>query len=118
MSKGAWFGAKTLYRWPDRAGREGYVYEERVVILRARDQDDAIARAEEEAARYVKAVDEGMEYMGSVNVYEMFDDVADGAEVFSLLRSTRLDPEAFLERYHDPDGLHSRPASGDRDPAS
>ena len=111
MSEGTWFGAKTLYRWPDaygEAGRGGYVYEERIVLLRARDQDDAIVRAEEEAARYVQAAENGTEHLGSVIVYEMFDDVGDGAEVFSLLRSTPLDPQTFLGRYHDPDGLHSR----------
>jgi hypothetical protein len=88
------------------------------VILRARDADDAIARAEEEAVRYVTEADEGMEYLGSVDVYEMFDDVGDGAEVYSLLRSTPLAPTAFLDRYHNQDGTHSRPSRGERDSAS
>jgi hypothetical protein len=121
MSEASWFGAKTLYRWPDsysEAGSEGYVYEERVIVLRARDADDAIVRAEEEAVRYAKAAADGTEYLGAVDVYEMFDGVEDGAEVFSLLRSTPLAPKAFLDRYHDPDGTHSRPFGEDRDPAS
>lgn len=121
MSDGCWFGAKTLYRWPDfytEAGRGEYVYEERVVVLRARNQDDAIVHAEAEAIEYASAANEGMEYLRSVEVYEMFDDIGHGAEVFSLLRTTPLDPPSFLERYHNPAGLHSRAVGEDLDPAS
>lgn len=121
MSEATWFGAKTLYRWPDsysKAGSRGYAYEERVIILRARGADEAIQRAEQEALRYAAAAGDETEYLGAVDVFEMFDGVEDGAEVFSLLRSTPLGPEAFLTRYHDPEGTHSRPFGGDRDPAS
>ena len=121
MSEASWFGAKTLYRWPNsysEAGSGAYVYEERVIVLRARDTYEAIVRAEQEAVRYASAAADGTEYLGAVDVYEMCEDVGDGTEVFSLLRSTPLAPKEFLHRYHDPEGTHSRPFGGDRDPAS
>jgi hypothetical protein len=121
MSETLWFGAKTWYRLPDayhKGDGVGQVYEERVVLLRARNGDEAISRAELEAVRYAEQANDGTEYLGVVNVYEMFDDVSDTAEVYSVLRSSPLRPEEFLARYHDSATLHSRSTVDDRDPAS
>ena len=121
MSEISWFGAKTLYRWPgsySESDANQFVYEERVVVLRAGNADEAIALAEAEAVRYATDAGEGFEYLGAVDVYEMFEGIEDGSEVFSLVRTTSHDPAAFLHRYHDPVGTHARRASGDRDRAS
>jgi hypothetical protein len=41
------------------------------------------------------------EYTGLAQAYLLFDEVGDGAEVFSLLRTSNLDPDAYLDRYFD-----------------
>jgi hypothetical protein len=116
MSEETWFGAKSVYRWLAEAGRSGLgpcLYEERVVLIRARDADHALAKGEEEAIRYA-AERGGIEYLGAIDTFEMFDGVGDGSEVYSLLRSTSLLPMAFLDRYHDAESAHSRTQEPER----
>jgi hypothetical protein len=74
-------------------------YEERVVIVRAADFALAIARAEDEAARY--AVDVDAEYLGLAQAFALVDDPGDGAEVFSLMRDSDLPPDEYLDAFFD-----------------
>jgi len=62
--KTSWYGVRTLFRllavgkpkWTDRYFDPlSTLVEDRVVLFRAKDLDDAIRQAEEEAARYCKA---------------------------------------------------------------
>jgi hypothetical protein len=112
-----WFGAKSLYRWPEAYARTAasgagrFVYEERIVLLRARDATDALARADAEARAYAES-DDGITYIRLVGVYELFDALGDGAEVYSLLRTTPLAPEVFLHRCHDEAEMHGRRDGG------
>jgi hypothetical protein len=70
-----------------------------VTLWRADDAASAILRAEAEAQEY--AADVEAEYTGLAQAYLLFDEVGDGAEVFSLLRTSNLDPDAYLDRYFD-----------------
>ena len=109
MSDEGWFGAKIIYRWRLVAGvnAEGeHLYEERVTLLRARDLADALARGEALAQEYARGR-EGIEYLGFIDVYEISDDIGDGAEVYSLLRTSPLDARQFVTRYHDDGTQHS-----------
>jgi hypothetical protein len=64
--------------------------------------DEAIERAEHEAARCA-AEQTGLgvptEYIGFAQAYLLADDVADGAEVFSLLRVHAADPRSYLDMF-------------------
>lgn len=75
------------------------IYEERVTLWHTRDADTAILRAEAEAEDYAADID--AEYLGLAQGYLLFDPVGDGAEVFSLLRTSPLDPESYLDHYFD-----------------
>jgi hypothetical protein len=59
---------------------EEQVYEERITLWRSADMDEAVARAEREAEAYA-------------------DEVADGAEVFSLMRVHAASPDEYLARF-------------------
>ncbi|MFF2147435.1 hypothetical protein [Kitasatospora sp. NPDC058190] len=63
--------------------------------------DGAIARAEDEARRY--ASENGLRYLELAQSYRLATDgrPGDGDEVFSLLRGSRLDGEAYLDRFFD-----------------
>ncbi|WP_182046274.1 hypothetical protein [Curtobacterium sp. ME26] len=68
-----------------------------MVIVRADDFALAIARAEDEAARY--AVDVDAEYLGLAQAFALVDDPDDGAEVFSLMRDSDLPPDEYLDAF-------------------
>ena len=55
--------------------------------------------AEAEAGEY--AADVAGEYLGLAQVYSMCDEPAHGAELFSLLRDSRLAPAAYLDAFFD-----------------
>ena len=73
-----------------------------MVIVRAADSALAIARAEDEAARYAADVD--AEYLGLAQAFALVDDPGDGAEVFSLMRESDLPPpppDEYLDAFFD-----------------
>ena len=94
-----WYGAKTLYRigasGKPRATDRYYdsdasLVEERIVLFQARSFDEAIEKAEKEAAAYIKETHVNpygqkvrQRYLGEVNVYELFEDPGTGVEVYS-----------------------------------
>lgn len=101
------YAVKTVYRIDARGRPRGVdedyakdriMVEERIVLLRARSFDEAIAQAEREArkygAGYVHTNPYGQrvfcEFTGIVDAYEPFDPPAVGTELFS---STRLLPK-------------------------
>ena len=60
-----------------------YLYEERVVLIKATSFDEAIIEAEKEAKEYADE-GSGIDYPGYVNVYELDDEeIKDKAEIYS-----------------------------------
>ena len=90
-----WFGAQTVFLHTDF---DPPVYEERVNVLQAASQDDAITKGERIADAYA---DEDTHYLGYIVVFEMFDALEDGAEVFSLMRDSPLSPDDYISRFFD-----------------
>lgn len=106
-----WFAVRCVFRWEEYGGRP---YEERITLWRAADLDEAIALAEAEAREY--AEESGFAYLGLAQGYATgADELAPGSEVFSLLRTSPLPPEAYLDRHFDTGGEHQHapgPATG------
>ncbi|WP_202880547.1 hypothetical protein [Kribbella amoyensis] len=94
MESSGWVAVRCVFRLTIEGSQ---VYEERVTLWHARDADTAIVRAEAEAEEYAAGID--AEYVGLAQGYVLSDAVADGAEVFSLLRTSPLDAESYLDRY-------------------
>jgi Domain of unknown function (DUF4288) len=103
MSSDSWYGVKCLYR---HTAFKNPVYEERVILVRASDQDAALERAEELSQEYE---DEACTYIGYALGFEMFDTVLEeGTEVFSLMRTSELSPKEYLDRFYDTGAEHTQ----------
>jgi len=74
-------------------------YEERITIWRAASFADAIEQAEADAQEYGRAV--GCEYVGLAQCYHLAEELGSGAEVFSLIRESRLSPSHYIDRFFE-----------------
>jgi hypothetical protein len=99
-----WYAVRCVFRWTEAADQP---YEERITLWRAADLDAAVVRAEAEAREY--AENTGVTYLGLAQGYETGEkELAEGSEVFSLLRESALSPEEYLDRHFDTGGEHER----------
>lgn len=109
MSSEPWYAVRCLFHfpWGDPPG----VYEERITLWKAGSFDEAIERAENEAAEYV-ADGEGI-YVGLAQSFHLAvgESVSDGAEVFSLMRDSRLERDEYIDRFFSTGAEHE--AHGD-----
>ena len=108
MSKQDWYSAKTIYKHQRvENGKPKTWFEERVVLFRATNFDDAITKAEAEAAIYCGTRGNTI-YLGFVDVFHLFDEkVGSGTEVFSLMRESGLTNKKYLDHFYD-DGKECR----------
>ncbi|MGB9373834.1 MAG: hypothetical protein WCA82_06720 [Jiangellales bacterium] len=88
-----WFGVRCVFHDPEGT------YEERVTIWQAGTFDEAVLLAEAEATEY--AADVGANFLGFAQAYVMPEEPSSGAEVFSLLRDSDLDPDEYLDAFFD-----------------
>lgn len=106
-SEKIWFGAKTVFRHPGLERQEGpCCYEERVVLIRASDENEALRLAEEEAEAYASGSD--TRYLGYANVFRIDDAIGSGAEVFSIMRSMAIGEDEFVSHFHDDGTFRTR----------
>ena len=93
-----WFTVRCIFRHQGlQPDDQGFVYEERVVLVQAIDIDEAIAKAEQGAGSYIGA---NAEYLGFAQAYELpSETLNDGTEVFSLMRSSKLAPSAYIGHF-------------------
>jgi hypothetical protein len=72
-----------------------HVYEETVRLVKAKDYDHCLAVAEkmveEEAKEYGY-----FSYTGYSEGFKLFDDIENGAEIYSTLRKSKLEPMAYV----------------------
>lgn len=99
MHNEPWYGVRLIYQL---TGFSRQAYEERVILVRADSFDAAIAQAE----RYSKDYEsETTIYTGYAMAFNIFDEngpsLGPGVEVFSLIRTSDLDIDAYLDRFHD-----------------
>lgn len=111
-----WYAARCVFCHAigQRLPRRRHLYEERVIILRARSADEAIREAEREAREYARST--GARYLQFVETFHLLEKrVGSGSEVFSLMRSSNRAPDPFLSRYYD-DGSEHRQGRSTRAP--
>ena len=105
MSEGeqvAWFAVRCVFAKGWGADDGPSLYEERVTLWRASSVEEAVVRAEAEAAAYAAAIEEAPDtYLGLAQAYRLFDEPGEGAEVFSLLRESELTAEDYLDTFFD-----------------
>lgn len=101
MNDEPWYGAKCIFLHTQIEGCPGQVYEERVVLTKATSLDDAIQRAESLAKEYASDCG-GCSYTGFINVFHIYDEnIGDGSEVYSLMRTSELSTNAYLDQFYD-----------------
>jgi len=107
--KKEWYGAKALFVHDDISTQDGKpCYEERVVILLAEGEDQAISLAEDEANEYVKNLDE-TRFLGFISVFHTFiEELGNGSEVYSIMRSIDMEEEEFVDHYFDDGTFRTR----------
>ena len=75
-------------------------FEERVVLIYALSEDEAITKAESEAIEHCRGTDS--EYTGFVRVFHIFDEsIGDKTEIFSIIRDSSLNSKDYLDRFYD-----------------
>ena len=95
-----WFAVRCVFEWLGEAG-DPRTYEERLTLWRAGSLDEAIAKAEAEAAQYAQDADPALVPLDFAQAYALADEPGEGGEVFSLLRDSDLDPSTYLDRHFD-----------------
>lgn len=104
-----WYAVRCVFLHPDLRGekRRKNVYEERIIVVRAGSEREAMRKGEREAKEYSKGL-ESVRRLKFVETFHLFGKtIRDGTEVFSLMRSSNLDGRKFLDRYFD-EGLEHR----------
>lgn len=96
-----WYAVRTVYEHTDLRSGHDRLYEERIILVRAADGNDAIAKAEEEAASYERDLD-GVEFLEFAQTYGPLDgEPGEGVEIFSLMRRSRMAPDPYVTRFFD-----------------
>jgi len=90
-----WYCVRCVFKRRDRPQ-----YEERMTVWRAASFEAAIERAEAEALEY-QAVSE-FEYLRLAQAYDLKTSlIEDGSEIFSLIRTSALGPDEYINRFFD-----------------
>ncbi|MFL6106428.1 MAG: DUF4288 domain-containing protein [Marmoricola sp.] len=100
-----WYAVRCVFRAVVEVGQT--TYEERITLWQAGSTTEAIERAEAEAEEYAAGIEGGeIEYVGLAQCFHLFDEPADGAEIFSLMRDSGLEPEDYLDAFFDTGDEH------------
>ena len=108
MQNEPWYGVRLIYQLTETSR---LAYEERVILVRSGSDDAAIALAEQYSKGYES---ETTSYIGYAMAFHIFDEngstIGPGVEVFSLIRESDLDVDAYLDRFHDTGSEYCRTA--------
>lgn len=88
-----WFGVRCVIHHADLR-----VYEERLTLWEAATFDDAIALATAEVADYCADLTDTVP-LDFAQAYQMYDEPRQGAEVYSLMRSSELSATDYLNSF-------------------
>ncbi|MEV8371592.1 DUF4288 domain-containing protein [Kribbella sp. NPDC056861] len=108
-----WYSVRCVFQL-DGGRDDRSPYEERITLWRADDFDTAIELAENEALDYIE--DMGWTYLGLAQCFYLGDDVAQilqGTEVYSLIRSSALPPDEYLDTFFDTGTEHQQRGSSE-----
>ncbi|GAA1373007.1 hypothetical protein GCM10009638_06200 [Luteococcus sanguinis] len=75
------------------------MYEERITLWKARDFEEAIAKAEQELDEYCDS--STFVNCGIYQCFQLFETPESGAEVFSLMRRSALSSDEYVTRFFE-----------------
>ncbi len=102
MNNEPWYSVKCVFRHTnlETENENSSVYEERIVLLKANNEDEAITLAEKDALEYANDVD--CEFLNYASCFHTFEDkIIHLSELYSIMRESELDPEKYLDLYYD-----------------
>jgi len=81
------------------------MYEERIVLVKSNNLQNAIKKAEKEAKRYIKDLD-GCKYTGYWEAWHLYDNkIGYLTEIYSAMRRSNLTPKKYITKYYSDDIL-------------
>lgn len=90
----SWFSVRHVIRNNDS-------FEERITLWEASSPDEAIAKAEKEAAEHVAMLGESYKVLDLFQSFELFSPPGDSVEVFSLIRDSELAADDYVDAFFD-----------------
>lgn len=113
-----WYGVRCILEHPDEdPSSDEHWYEERITIWRALSADEALELADAEAERYaleVGAINTGL----SQGFHLATSELESGAELFSLIRGSRLEADDYLDAFFDTGAEVQRDQEPEEPPAT
>jgi len=94
-----WYSCKCIFSSTRDDTDCEFTYEERITLWNASDADAAIQLAEKEAKEYAKK--NSVSYSGFCTSYQLPLQPGEGAEIYSIIRNSDLDPEQYLDEHYD-----------------
>ncbi len=100
MSENNWFTAKGIFLHEPELSNTNQWYEERIILLKAKNETRALEIANAEAKDYVKEL-EGTKFIEIIDVYSLYDEeISDKCEVFSSKTISHLKPQDYLKAFY------------------
>ena len=101
MSIPSWFAGRSVFRVRKKEdGREKTIFEERIILVWATEFEEACAKVKAEAKAYQNA-NPGSELLDHIVVYcAQEEQIADGVEIWSILREADLSAADYVDHYH------------------
>lgn len=96
-----WYSARCLFVHEYVEGFTHNVYEERVVLLRADSEQDALNKGEADAREYALSNPHTL-FTGEIDVFILMDEVVvDKSELYSCMNESTLDKDAYIKRFYN-----------------
>jgi hypothetical protein len=98
----SWFAGRTTYRNSAivEDGLAKTVFEERIILVWAREFEEASAKVRAEAQQYLQS-DPNLELVECTVIYcTQEQEISEGAEVWSLLRECDMPASDYIRHYH------------------
>jgi hypothetical protein len=101
-----WYSVRCVLAFDAGAAKWGY--EERITLWERASFEEALTAAQREAEEYASNL--GARFLGTMQAYELSESPGSGAEVFSLIRESRLPAENYLQNFFTAGGEHQKMA--------
>lgn len=100
-----WYAVKFLFLHSDLKLRNGKNnFEERIILVKAKNFDDAFNKTEKEAIEYCEEL-VGVEYLNFCNAYHIAESrIDDLTEIYSLITASDLDQNNYIKNHYDTGG--------------
>lgn len=98
-----WYTVKGLFRWYFKSDGKTHLYEERVVLFKATNFDEALNKAEIEAIEYCEEDKEAnfmVENLNRFTAHKILDKLDEGVELLSSRKESNLNKMEYIEKYY------------------